>query len=85
MSHLRRVLRIAAWSASLIVSAGTACVFWWNAWMYRGWPGSPGIVARLLHADGEAAYDANALEMFLIALAVFAAARFSFVRWRRAA
>ena len=38
--------------------------------MYHGWIGAPGIVSRLLGADGEGAYDARWTEMFIISLAV---------------
>ena len=45
-------------------------VVWWNLWMYHGFTGSPGIIARLTHADGEGAYDAMQFEMFLVCLMV---------------
>ena len=45
-------------------------VVWWNLWMYHGFTGCPGIIARLTHADGEGTYDAMQFEMFLACLTV---------------
>jgi hypothetical protein len=84
VSQARRFLRIGAWVATPIVSAGIVSVLWWRAWMYAGWPGTPGILPQLLHADGEGVYDAYAFEMFFVALVVFAAVAFAVARSRRA-
>ena len=45
------------------ILGGTA---WWVLWMNHGWPGPPGILADLLKADGEGAYDATQTEMILV-------------------
>jgi len=34
--------------------------------MNQGWPGSPGLLKRMIGADGEYAYDAMQWEMTLI-------------------
>lgn len=39
---------------------------WFELWMYHGWPGPPGLLASLIGADGERAYDAVMDEMFII-------------------
>ncbi len=39
---------------------------WFSLWMHHGWPGPPGVLARLLGADGERAYDATMDEMSII-------------------
>lgn len=50
-------------SLALAVVGGTV---WWSLWMNKAWPGSPGLLARALGADGEYAYDAIQLEMTAI-------------------
>jgi hypothetical protein len=67
----RLPLRLGALAATIVAAAAALSILWWRGWMYAGWPGSPGVLARLLSADGEAAYDAYAAEMFLILLASF--------------
>lgn len=39
---------------------------WWSLWMNHGWFGASGIIAIMIDADGENAYDAMQLEMTLI-------------------
>ena len=50
----------------LIVGSWLLSVGWWNLWMYHGFLGSPGVIKRLMHADGEDSYDATQVEMFVI-------------------
>lgn len=45
---------------------------WWVLWMNHGWFGPPGLIAKVLGVDGEAAYDAILLEMILIIAAILA-------------
>ena len=77
--------RILGKAALLIAAAGVTSVLWWRAWMYWGWPGTPGFLPRLLGADGEAAYDAYGTEMFLVSLAVLSLVAIVVSRLRRAA
>lgn len=69
---------------ALLVAAGAASVLWWRAWMYRGWPGTPGRLPGLLGADGEAVYDAHHIEMFLVSPAAFTLIAVVVSRLRRA-
>ena len=39
---------------------------WFDMWMYHGWIGPPGVLAKVLNADGERAYDAAMDEMSII-------------------
>jgi hypothetical protein len=61
--------------------------FWFGLWMNKGWPGATGLLARLLHADGEYAYDAMQYEMTIWCLLFVAAMLVFGVRarpaWRR--
>ena len=54
---------------SAILAFGFATL-WWRLWMYYSWIGAPGVLSWLLGADGEGAYDALWIEMFIISLAV---------------
>ncbi len=73
---LRLVFAVLGWlSAAFFVST-----VWWNLWLYDGLPGASGVLSRMRQADGEAAYDAMAHEMFGICAGVLAAGAIS-VRW----
>lgn len=59
---------------------------WWSLWMNHGWFGASGIVASLIGADGEYAYDAMQLEMTLIFWLAIVTARIlvcELMRWKR--
>lgn len=49
-----------------VASVLIAWKVWYPLWMYHGWFGPPGILRRLLHADGEQAYAAAMDEMLII-------------------
>ncbi len=48
------------------VLAFIAARMWWRVWLYDGWPGSPGLLRLFVSVDGEASYDLEYLEMFLV-------------------
>jgi len=56
----------------MILGSWLLSVGWWNLWMYHGFLGSPGVVKRLMHADGEDSYDATQFEMFVIIILALA-------------
>ena len=70
MSRAHRQERLAAAAPLSIVLAGLASLAWWRGWFYEGWPAASGLLVAVFGADGEAAYDALALEMFLLAAAL---------------
>jgi hypothetical protein len=59
--------------------------FWFGLWMNRGWPGATGLLAKMLHADGEHSYDAMQLEMtawcFIFLLGLFACGAWPRRKW----
>jgi len=55
--------------ASLIIGGK----IWGDLWMYHGWPGPPNVLATILCADGENAYDAATNEMSIICFIVLSA------------
>jgi hypothetical protein len=60
---------------------------WWSGWMNDGWPAPPNVLAHVLGADGEAAYDAQgdqmALAIFAVLLVLWLGARMYLAsRWR---
>jgi len=59
-----------------VVTALFFSTMWWRLWIYHGWPGASGILARVWHADGEGAYSAMAAEMFFICAVFLALAAF---------
>ena len=65
---MKRLINFLGWTGiSLIVLVLSVFLgaFWFGLWMDKGWPGATGFLARLLHADGERAYDAMQGEMTL--------------------
>jgi hypothetical protein len=68
----------------VIISALSAALgaFWFGLWMDKGWSGATGLLGRLLHADGEYAYDAMQLEMTLWCF-LLVTALFTFGLWAR--
>ena len=59
-----------ALSAIAALAAFAAAVTWWRSWMYHGMFGAPGIVEKIAHLDGEAAYNGMFLEMYIICLSL---------------
>jgi hypothetical protein len=66
-STIRKMMKAIAKVTALLIAAWLISIGWWNLWMNHGFIGCPGIIARVLHADGENAYNANQVEMFVIA------------------
>jgi glucan phosphoethanolaminetransferase (alkaline phosphatase superfamily) len=54
----------------LIIFAFFMSTIWWKFWIYSGLPGSPGLILKLFSFDGEKAYDAIHVEMFIISLII---------------
>jgi predicted small integral membrane protein len=53
---MKRLINFLGWTGiSLIVLVLSVALgaFWFGLWMNKGWPGATGLLARLLHADGE--------------------------------
>ena len=46
--------------------------WWYHLWMYDGLPGATGLLGKALGAQGEGAYDAMIVEMFVICAASLA-------------
>jgi hypothetical protein len=65
-TSMRRLLRVVGIAG---VSAVIGLV-WYRLAMSYGWPGSPGWLGAAIGADGEAAYDAMAVEMVIILAAI---------------
>ena len=69
--------RIFKWMLTFVLITFTSLVLgwkvWFDLWMYHGWPGPPGILAKWLSADGERAYDAIMDEMSIICFIVLSA------------
>jgi hypothetical protein len=87
---MKRLINFLGWTGiSLIVLVLSVALgaFWFGLWMNKGWPGATGLLARLLHADGEYAYDAMQYEMTIWCLLFVAAMLVFGVRarpaWRR--
>ena len=65
MKHV--VVLLAKGLAVTVVSFAFGAV-WFNLWMYHAWPGPPELLATLLGAEGERAFDAMMIEMTIICL-----------------
>jgi hypothetical protein len=70
---MRRLAFVCLWLAVSLALSVVGGGVWWSLWMNRGWPGSPGLLKRVLGADGEYAYDATQWEMTLIVWVVVVA------------
>ena len=68
---MRQLTVIAAGVAGIIIAVLAGNV-WWLLWMNHGWFGPPGLFARILEVDGEAAYDVILFEMIVIVAAILA-------------
>jgi hypothetical protein len=62
---MRQVLK-ASGVVVIIIALGLAFASgWWSLWMDHGWPGPTGLLAKMIHADGERYYDAIFDEMWI--------------------
>ena len=83
---MRKAASLIWWVSITLLIVGLSAFLgagWFGLWMDQGWPGATGLVGKLVHADGEYAYDAMQLEMTLWCLVILTSISVMIRRWRK--
>jgi hypothetical protein len=65
---IRRILVVNAISITIIISSWLLSGIWWSLWLADGWSVTPSVLSPILGLDGEDAYDAKYIELFIIVM-----------------